>query len=364
MTPFPTQPGMVANCDKFVLVRRYDKCEYIAQNFAISLQDFLTWNPKVGKDCSGLETDKYACVSIAGHVSSAASSTTKTTTKLATSTTVGNGIQTPQPTQPGMVANCNKFHFISKGDTCDQVTSYNRILQSDFAKWNTKIGDKCTGMWADTYACVGVIGGPEPITSTTTITAPTSTTPSNGITTPQPTQPGMAENCIKFHYISKGDTCDQVTSYQQISQKDFAKWNPKIGEKCTGMWADAYACVGIAAFSLKSKYHVGCKGAVHNSVVVKPGQGYCMNTDCQVGSIDIDGDGLCPDGEVQLSYWEQPGCTGKWYGYGYAQKGSCRGLWTDGFKFQAIHLRCAKKGDDCVSTGSCTYDPEPKANVC
>ncbi|OAA81565.1 LysM domain protein [Akanthomyces lecanii RCEF 1005] len=370
MTPSPTQPGMVANCGKFTLVRRYDKCEYIAQNFGISLQDFLAWNPKVGKDCAGLETEKYACVSVSSHVTSTATSSTTTasTTEPATTTTAGNGIETPQPTQPGMVTDCNKFYRVSKGDTCDKITSSSRISPSDFARWNPNVGDKCTGLWADTYACVGVVGGPPPIpsstTTTTTTAAPTWTMPSNGIATPQPTQPGMVGNCVKFHYISKGNTCDQITSYQQISQRDFARWNPNIGESCTGMWADAYACVGIAAFSLKTKYHGGCTGDVYNNVVVKPGEGYCMNTDCQVGSLDIDADGLCPDGEVQLSYWEQPGCVGQWYGYGYADKGACRGLWTNGDKFKAIHLRCARKEDDCVSKGSCTCDFEPQNKVC
>ncbi len=84
-------------------------------------------------------------------------------------------------------------------------------------------------MWADHYACVGMI---------------TPTRPGNGIATPTPTQPDMVDNCNKFHYIYKGNTCDQIISYSHISQEDSAKWNPKIGGECKGIWADAYACVG------------------------------------------------------------------------------------------------------------------------
>lgn len=297
------------------------------------------------------------------------STTTTTTTTSALPTTTGNGIATPSPTQPEMVDNCNKFYFVKKGDNCADIASKSGISAADFMLWNPKVGSQCAGLWADTYACVGVIGG----TTTTAATTTTSTTTApptpaqptkNNIPTPQPTQPGMVGNCVKFHYISKGNTCDQITSYNGISMQDFITWNPQIGQQCTGMWADAYACVGIAAFSLKSRYHQGCSGDVYNNVAIKMGQDYCMNTDCRVGSLEIDVGGLCPNGEVQLSYWEQPGCTGKWFGYGYADKGTCRGLWTNGSKFKAIHMRCAKQADDCSSKGTCSYDPEPEHNSC
>ncbi|KAJ3486456.1 hypothetical protein NLG97_g6608 [Lecanicillium saksenae] len=154
-----------------------------------------------------------------------------------TPTKPNNGVSTPTPTQPGMVDNCNQFHYIYKGNTCDQITSYHNISQHDFATWNTNIGEQCTGMWANAYACVGVIGGGGG--------GSTPTQPPNGIQTPQPTQPHMVNNCNKFHYIYKGNTCGQITSYEGISQHDFATWNPEVGEQCSGMWADAYACVGV-----------------------------------------------------------------------------------------------------------------------
>jgi hypothetical protein len=81
---------------------------------------------------------------------------TPTTTKPATTTTAGNGIQTPQPTQPGMVTNCKKFHYADTGVVCSQITSYNKISLADFVKWNTGVGSDCKAMWAKTYTCVGV----------------------------------------------------------------------------------------------------------------------------------------------------------------------------------------------------------------
>jgi hypothetical protein len=58
-----------------------------------------------------------------------------TTTVVASSTTSpSNGVQTPLPTQPGMVSNCAKFHWIAKGVVCSQVISYQKITLVDFVK--------------------------------------------------------------------------------------------------------------------------------------------------------------------------------------------------------------------------------------
>ncbi|OAA53159.1 LysM domain protein [Cordyceps fumosorosea ARSEF 2679] len=226
-TPQPTQPDMVGNCNSFHYIYKGNTCGQITSYHSITQEQFARWNPKIGMDCTGLVEDAYACVGVIQD---------STPTPTPTSTTPSNGVQTPQPTQPDMVKNCNKFHYIYKGNTCGQITSYEHISQEQFARWNPRIGADCSGMWADAYACVGVVGQ-DP--------TPTSTVPSNGIQTPQPTQGNMVKNCNKFHFIYEGNTCDQITSYNHISQHDFATWNPLIGEQCTGLWANAYACVGV-----------------------------------------------------------------------------------------------------------------------
>ncbi|KAM3553986.1 hypothetical protein MY1884_006377 [Beauveria asiatica] len=94
------------------------------------------------------------------------------------------------------------------------------------------------------YVCVSTFDqGQRTILASATSSATTSA--GNGIQTPEPTQADMVSNCSKFHYIWKGNTCGQITWYNQISQQDLATWNPQIGEQCTGLWADAYACVGV-----------------------------------------------------------------------------------------------------------------------
>jgi hypothetical protein len=65
-------------------------------------------------------------------------------------------VQTPQPTQPGMVTNCKKFRYAETGVVCSQITSFNHISLADFVKWNAGVGADCTKMWAKSYVCVGV----------------------------------------------------------------------------------------------------------------------------------------------------------------------------------------------------------------
>ncbi|KAM3518027.1 hypothetical protein MY4038_010198 [Beauveria bassiana] len=128
--------------------------------------------------------------------------------------------------------------------------------------------------------------------------------------------------------------------------------------------ADKTTTDNAAAFHLKTRYSGSCTGAVHNEVTVPHGNGQCIDTGCAVGSLDIDSVGNCPDGELRISYWDQPGCGGKWYGYGYASRNTCRSLWSGGWNFKSLWVSCAKQSDDCVSRGTCTIDDPSGSNVC
>ncbi|KAH8178523.1 hypothetical protein LIA77_00042 [Sarocladium implicatum] len=233
-TPTPIQEGMVGNCNKFYFVKDGQTCSSVLAESGLSLAQLYRWNPTVKSDCSGLWSKVYVCISTTDPI------TTTTTTK-PTTTAPGNGISTPSPVQSGMVGNCNKFHWVSPGDSCQQIVSYQGISLAEFVKWNTGFGSNCNNMQASNWACVGIVGGP-----TTTTTVPTTTTKAgNGVATPTPTQPGMVNNCNKFHYISTGDTCQQIVSYQGITIADFVKWNSGFGSNCNDMWAEAWACVGV-----------------------------------------------------------------------------------------------------------------------
>ncbi|KAM3463279.1 hypothetical protein MY5147_009691 [Beauveria neobassiana] len=119
-----------------------------------------------------------------------------------------------------------------------------------------------------------------------------------------------------------------------------------------------------AAFHLKTRHSGSCTGDVHNEVTVPHGNGQCIDTDCAVGSLEVDSLGNCPDGELRISYWSQAGCGGKWFGYGYGSRNTCRGLWSGGWGFKSLWVSCAKQSDDCVSRGTCTIDDASGSNVC
>jgi LysM repeat protein len=140
--PSPLQPGVVSNCDEYYLVKSGDICINVASSNGITLDEFLAWNPEAGATCTNLLADAYACVSVTGH--------TPTPTK------PDNGIETPQPIQAGMVDNCNKFHLVASGQTCDAIEKEYDVELDDLVKWNPAIKDDCTGMWAATNLCVGV----------------------------------------------------------------------------------------------------------------------------------------------------------------------------------------------------------------
>lgn len=136
---------MVGNCNKFHFINQGVVCTQVTSYQKITLEDFVKWNPTVKDDCSGMWADINVCVGVIG----GGSSPTPTTS-------AGNGVQTPQPTQPGMTTNCKKFHYAAQGVVCSQLTSFNKISLADFVKWNPGAGSDCRTMWANTYFCVGV----------------------------------------------------------------------------------------------------------------------------------------------------------------------------------------------------------------
>ncbi|KAG7139404.1 LysM domain-containing protein like [Verticillium longisporum] len=212
--------------------------------WGITMQDFLRWNPSITSSCGNFLNGRSYCVEASGEEPPVPGTPT-TTTAPATTTKPSNGITTPQPIQDGMVGNCNKFHYISEGDRCQDILSYQKITLADFFKWNPAVKSDCSGLWSKTHACVGVIGGQAPPPTPTTTKPTTTKPPGNGVTTPTPTQPGMVTNCNKFHFVSPGNTCQQIVSYQKITMANFVKWNSGAGSGCNNLWGNTYACVGV-----------------------------------------------------------------------------------------------------------------------
>ncbi|KAM5466933.1 hypothetical protein MauCBS54593_005552 [Microsporum audouinii] len=230
-TPLPTQPEIVDNCDKFHLVEPGENCAAIKSKYGISLAQFTRWNPSAGSDCSGLRADAYACVSIVGHEPSKTTSSPSQPTP----TKPSNGIETPLPTQPKIVDNCDKFHLVEPGENCAAIKSKYGISLAQFTRWNPSAGSDCSSLWANAYVCVSIIGHES---------QPSPTKPPNSIQTPTPTQNGMVNNCNKFHFVEIGNICPIIQAKYKVTLANLVKWNPAIRADCTGLWAGTYLCVG------------------------------------------------------------------------------------------------------------------------
>lgn len=165
--------------------------------------------------------------------------TPSTTIKPSTSTTApptttkpSNGVDTPSPLQPSVVANCDSFYYVKSGDNCENIAKSNGISTAQFLSWNPSAGSDCTGLWANAYACISIIG------HTPTSAAPTTTTTGNGIATPSPIQDGMVRNCDSFYMVKSGDTCDKISSGNGITSAQLISWNPAVGSNCGSLWLD------------------------------------------------------------------------------------------------------------------------------
>ncbi|KAG8667748.1 hypothetical protein FPOAC2_12938 [Fusarium poae] len=242
VTPSPIQSGMVKNCNKFHKVEKSQTCNDIASKFGISEDDVKKWNPEVGSDCTGIWANVYVCIGVIGGSAPTPSSTT---------TTTGNGVSTPLPTQTGMVNNCSHFYKVHEGETCKYIAEYHSIPLEDIIKWNPAVGPDCTDIWAGTWLCWQTIGYVRPKPTTTKNTSPTS--PETGVVTPSPFQPGMIKNCEKFHYVEKGQTCAWIAAKYGIAPSRLEEWHTSITNGCDGLWANSNVCVRPQGYKPSTK---------------------------------------------------------------------------------------------------------------
>lgn len=289
---------MVSNCNTFVFVKEGDSCASITATRGITFAKLLELNPSIGSNCQGLWANVNVCVGVIG-----GSSPPPTTTA------PGNGIQTPSPVRTGMTKSCNKFYLVKSGNACATIASSNSITLSNFYAWNPDAGTTCTGLWLDTYVCVGIIGSTPTIPTTTTSAG-------NGIKTPTPIQPGMVGNCDDFYLTKIGDVCSAIVTTKGISVAQFVSWNPQVKSDCSGMWANAYVCVSIVG---------------HTPTLTNPGNGISTPSPIQSGMVtNCKTFYLVKTGETCATITKAKGITlanfSKWNS---AVKSDCTGLWAN-----------------------------------
>ncbi|KAF4534766.1 LysM domain-containing protein [Lasiodiplodia theobromae] len=222
-------------------------CEFAAVNYDVSLDDFGTWNAGLANasspDCV-FETGVRYCGSWYGQPDNEPSASTTTTPPDATTTAAPGP---PGPTHTGQPADCDEWHVVVKGDSCQSVADEAGISLAQFLAWNPAVSSDCVdNFWLDSAYCVGVASdGDDPTTTVPTTTAPppTTTAPTPGA----PTHTGQPANCDEWHIVVEGDTCASVAAEAGISLTQFLAWNPAVSSDCVdNFWLDSAYCVGVS----------------------------------------------------------------------------------------------------------------------
>lgn len=132
-----------------------------------------------------------------------------------------------------MVSNCNAFYFVKSSDKCQSIADAYGLTLAQFTSWNTGVGGAaCTGLWANTYVCVNIIGRtPTTKPTTTTAAAPSACKTSH----PDPTQPGSICACRKWYLPGNGEYCTDIEKKFGITAAQFNAWNTGVGSSCSSL---------------------------------------------------------------------------------------------------------------------------------
>ncbi|KAF5000825.1 hypothetical protein FGRMN_1433 [Fusarium graminum] len=245
----PTDPGIPSDCTYWEASENVSQdCAYIEDLWELDHDTFVEYNPSVKDDCSGIQVGHSYCVEVNNgfpreeeppEITSTKVTSTKETKPEPTKDTEHS------PVQDGLIETCTAFYKAKKGDTCAKIVAENGTFGfDDFFKWNPAVEKDCSGIWADTWYCVGVPGTPTDIPTKTTTTA--TATKATGSVKPSVTQEGLIQSCISFHQAAKGETCAKIVSnFGTFDFDTFFKWNPAVNEDCSGIWAGYYYCVGV-----------------------------------------------------------------------------------------------------------------------
>ncbi|KAI8630383.1 hypothetical protein F5Y19DRAFT_474775 [Xylariaceae sp. FL1651] len=174
-TPDLIRDGTWQNCTAYLDVNFGMTCQAILDNYGLTIDQFSTWNPEVGKQCENLWENYRYCVSLTqsldeaggsaggGSTSITATPTVGPTTSSSSSatTTTSTGVAAPSPTQDNsIVSNCNKYAIAVKGDYCYIFAQEHGITTDQLYAWNAVLGvggANCgTMFWLDYYYCIGV----------------------------------------------------------------------------------------------------------------------------------------------------------------------------------------------------------------
>ncbi|KAL8381807.1 hypothetical protein RB595_005866 [Gaeumannomyces hyphopodioides] len=107
-------PGIIATCNRFYKIVSGDTCDTVARKNGVTVAQFRSWNSEINASCSNLWLDYFVCVGAPG----------------------GGGNEPNTPQLPGAAPNCEKWHKIAMGDTCDNIAYRDTITVNQLRTFN------------------------------------------------------------------------------------------------------------------------------------------------------------------------------------------------------------------------------------
>ncbi|GME35766.1 LysM domain-containing protein [Neofusicoccum parvum] len=221
-------------------------CAFAAQDYNVTVEDLGIWNPSLANssapDCAFTLGLRY-CGSWYDQPKNYPTPTTPEPEDPGSTTAPA---VPPGPTHPGQPADCDEWHVVVEGDSCQSVADAAGISREQFLAWNPAVSEDClTNFWLDQAYCVGTAG--DGTTTTTSTSQPITTTTATVPTPGAPTHTGQPANCDDWHIVVTGDTCTNVAEEAGISLAQFLAWNPAVSADCVdNFWLEQAYCIGVS----------------------------------------------------------------------------------------------------------------------
>ncbi|KAL5314116.1 hypothetical protein ACEPPN_018540 [Leptodophora sp. 'Broadleaf-Isolate-01'] len=209
------------------------------RRYNLTFSDFINLNPSIDSSCSNLILgDDYCGVAaVDGTVVSSTRAPATSTSRSATTTT--SYVAVPSPTTAGTTPNCYVWYTVVSGDSCSDVAAEYSLTLAEFIALNTNVDTSCNCFWSGYSYCVS-----GQVIASSTVSSVATTTSATSVTTPTPTQTGIASGCTVFYEAVSGDGCYDIASANGITLYQFYAWNTAVGA-CVNLWPGYYYCVGM-----------------------------------------------------------------------------------------------------------------------
>lgn len=157
----PLAANTIAGCDAQRPATEIDDCETLAIQGGLTLSQFLTYNPSVKADCSGLKAGQAYCVHVPASKAPKAADLVKPLPPAPKAVAQGGK-------KLGAPANCQQWQKIFPADvknkkrSCDYVavlwSGLQGVPKAGAGAWlrslNTELKEDCSNIEVDTHLCV------------------------------------------------------------------------------------------------------------------------------------------------------------------------------------------------------------------